>query len=277
MSKEKIKKDPKIISETIFFFLIPIFGYFLTYAYEESYCMTHNIPSTFIEISLNTILRNSFFLLAISAVIYLIIEIFYSNLIEILPSKNPIVNRIAGILITNLIFFGYFFFFFVEEKTFSFREFLVPIIIVQIILIFFVFIYPILETKNVKGFRNRLRHSLKKSIFSNGVSNDSIIGKGLNIIGPSVSNVIIIFFALFVIAFSVGRFEAKYKTMFLIIKSNPELIILRKYSDNFVCSTFDREKKEINCKFYLISIDQIIKEGLQITEEKIGSLSVSNK
>jgi hypothetical protein len=74
---------------------------------------------------------------------------------------------------------------------------------------------------------------------------------------------------------SLGESHAKNQKSFIIIKSEPELVILRKYAKNFICATFNRENKEINKNFYIKSIDQIAEEGFQIVEENIGPLQAA--
>ena len=75
-----------------------------------------------------------------------------------------------------------------------------------------------------------------------------------------------------VVISGVGEAHAKTQKSFMIIKSDPELIVLRKYSENFICTTFDRKKKEIEKEFYIKNIDQITEARFKIVIEDIGPL-----
>jgi len=71
-----------------------------------------------------------------------------------------------------------------------------------------------------------------------------------------------------------GRTYARNQKSFMIIKSSPELVILRRYSSSYICAPFDREKKEFKKKFYLKTGDQISEEGFEIVIEDVGPLKL---
>lgn len=89
--------------------------------------------------------------------------------------------------------------------------------------------------------------------------------------------IILLFLSLMMAAPLVGRISAKTQKKFLTIKSNPELVMLRKYSDRLICFEFDKEKKELTDKFYVIALDKISNERIQLVYEKLGTLRPSQR
>jgi len=252
----KIKKR---LSEALLATLLPIYGYFLTYRYEQGYCSNFDIPDTLIKIDLFDMIKVIGKLIPLILFLYFFFEISYSPK----PSKNPLVRSINRLFLPIL-------FIFVSLITLNFS--LQALIIFLIIILFFIFaefILPLISARKVKGYKKKLEYQedIEKK-------QEWLVTKFLKQLSfPAYLILFLSFFSLLFID-SVGSIKAKNQKSFLIIKSKPELVILRKYSDILICTTFNRKNKEVHNNFYLKSISQIANEGLQIIKEEIGPLKV---
>ena len=255
MSKEEIKKRPKFFSEAILAVLIPIFGYLLAFTYEAGFCAYFNIPVDFIEISLISVLKITGTLITITFLIWM----FYEFLDSIKFFNNPIGRALDRILIPIILI------------PIGIYVFDLPwyYILIMYPFIFVLFVLP-LFARGIKGYKRKVEYTLNQDL-----KDEWLIDKLAKKIGP-YTVIFLMFFIVGLGIFSVaGGFLAKKQRIFMVIKSNPELVMLRKYSKNFICASFDRKKKEIKKNFYLKNVDQIAEQGLQIVVEDIGPLKVS--
>lgn len=257
MSKEEIKKRPKFFPEAILAVLIPIFGYLLAFAYETGFCVYFNIPVEFIEISLISVLKITGTLITITFIIWM----FYEFLDSIKFFNNPIGRALSRILIPIILI------------PIGIYVFDLPwyYILIMYPFIFVLFVLPLFQ-KGIKGYKRKVEYTLNQDL-----KDEWLIDKLAKKIGPYA----LIFLMFFIVGLGIlnvaGGFNAKTKMTFMVIKSSPELVILRKYSKNFICTSFDRKKKEIKKNFYLKNVDQIVEQGLKIVVEDIGPLKVSKK
>lgn len=257
MSKEEIKKRPKFFSEAILAVLIPIFGYLLAFSYEKGFCAYFNIPVEFIEINLINALKITGTLITITFIIWM----FYEFLDSIKFFNNPIGRALSRILIPIILIPMAIYIF---DLPWSYILIMYPVI-------FVLFVLPLFQ-RGIKGYKRKVEYTLNQDL-----KDEYLIDKLAKIIGPYT----VVFLSFFIVGLGIlnvaGGFNAKAKRTFMVIKSNPELVILRKYSKNFICTSFDRKKKEIKKNFYLKNVDQIAEQGLQIVVEDIGPLEVLKK
>ena len=118
-------------------------------------------------------------------------------------------------------------------------------ILVMYPFIFLLFVLP-LFARGIKGYKRKVGYVLNQDL-----KDEYLIDKLAKVIGPYT----VVFLLFFIVGLGIlnvaGGFNAKEQRTFMVIKSTPELVILRKYSKNFICASFDRKNKEIKKNFYL--------------------------
>lgn len=264
MTQEKNSKNFNFLPEAMIAALIPIYGYYIAYRYETGFFMKFNIPTSFIEVSISEVLRVLGGLFTLIFILYFFIEIFIRAGI----SKNPIIRSFGRIVWPSLIFL---LFFILSNPPFIFVIFFLIFILFMLII---EFIFPLINLRGIKGFKKKLE--LQEDIDRKEKFLVDIIIKGIaKKFGISAFLILLLLILSLFFIDNISTFEAMRKRSFLIIKSNPELVVLRKYSQNFICATFDRETKEIHNTFYLKNFEQIANEGLQIVKEDIGPLQAT--
>lgn len=249
MNNEKPRHRQLQLSDAMIGILIPIFGYYLAARYEVGYCLKLNIPTYLIDIDIIHVIN---FIAIFSSIFLFVYFIYY-----IIDSLGILKKKI-GIIIASLLALVLFLYFLVYARDLPWYA----IFLVLIPLLFLIIVDLIKE--RISKDKVKKESDLQKHIFTK-------ISEKYGI----PSSLISLLIGMLIVAEPIGRIQAKLQTEFIIIKSEPELIALRKYSKKFVCAPFDREKKEVQSKFYLKSLDQIANEGLQLVEEKIGPLKVA--
>ena len=264
MPKANKKATPKIIHVGMLSAFMPVYGYYSSYCYEKGFCKQFGIPHSFIEISLSDVLKTIGILIPIILLFYAGAEILF----QARASKNPIIRGLGRIF--WIIFAFIVILMFVGWDKIIFYAFLT----VLGIEVFIEFIKPLFA--GFKGYKKKLE-SQQVENEKDVLLFDAILTEVIERIGGITS--LIMFFLIFslLLVGPVGEKHARNQKSFLVIESAPELIILRKYDQNFICSPFDRKKKEIKQTFYIKSVDQIGQQGLQVVVEDIGPLKVSKK
>lgn len=264
MAQEKNSENFTFLPEAIIAALIPIYGYYFTYRYETGFFKKFNMPTSFIEVSISDVLRVLGWLFTLIIIFYFFTEIF----IRAGTSKNPIVRSFGRIVWPILLFL---LIFIAANPPFIVVIFFLVFILLMLII---EFIFPLINLRDIKGYKKKLvlqeDVDRKEKFLLDIIMEDTIKKFGVS--------AFLIFLLLILSLFFIddfGAFDAMRKRSFLIIKSNPELVVLRKYSQNFICATFDRETKEIHNTFYLKYFEQIANEGFQIVKENIGPLHSS--
>jgi hypothetical protein len=262
MPNENKRKSFKFLSETILLFIIPIYAYLILYLYEWGYFNKLSIPDSFIEVNLPDILKIAIFLPFIFF-IYIALELIrLGKLFE-----NPIRKRIVGtifyllFIVLALYFLG------------LWKWYLISIVLFFTLLdMYLFFIHPLIIGKNIHGYKEKMFYQ-SEAFFKS----DFLIVRLLKKFGLSFVSLVFIIIEIMCLSVCIGIFVARTQKTFMVIKSSPELIILRKYSQNIVCCEYDREKKEIIKNFYIKTIDQISREGIRISIEEIGPLKAPKK
>ena len=258
---EEKKKSFSIYSDAIIAIIIPIAGYYAAFKYETGYANYFGVPTNFIDVGLSEVLNLVGLLLM--AFIYVV---GYINIRSILfKDKNPITRAIGRILFWLLLLFLVIYASDLKGISLYF------VLFFMFGILFVDFILPLFSQRKIKGYKNKLEHQernddMHKSIRSSWLTSYS---EGRSIFKNVV--IVLTIFSLFFID-TLGGASARHQSSFLILKSNPELVVLRKYSGKFICAEFDREKKEILNVFYLKNLDQVANEGIKIATEVVGPL-----
>ncbi len=262
-SKKSIQKYIHVGILTAF---IPAFSYLTAYFFERGFCGQLQIPLSFIEIGINEVLK------VIVLIIPLILFLFFGIALTIYAQalKNPVFK-----ILSRSIFLLFLFFLMFAFSGQSLVKVIIGFLIVWFIFIGSDFIFPLFSKRKFRGYYKRTLDSYLESDKKAKDPFDKISDLFIEQFG--ILTYAIIFFLSFVLIFFVGdmgRSYARNKRSFMIIKSSPELVILRRYSSSYICAPFDREKKEFKKKFYLKTGDKISEEGFEIVIEDIGPLKL---
>lgn len=271
MDEESKGIKPKLISGVILSGFLTFYAYYFTYLYESGYSSYFQVPSSFIEVGLSEVLKVIFILFPIVMFIFLGIDVAISASI----SENPIWRELVRYIIP-------FFIFVLTPQIFDLPMYLkVSGIIAFILLIIGELIFPLISmSKRVKGLKRKLE-ILQSVNESRKKKFDFFRGGFIDLFMEQIGIItfIIICFLLVSLQFTekIGIHRAKRQEEFMVIKSVPELVVLHKYSDHFICAPFDKEKKKIEKRFYIKTIDLIAEKGFEIVTEDIGPLKVSSE
>lgn len=261
MSKEESIKRPKFLSEAILAIIIPIFGYILAYNYENAFCAELKIPQEFIEINLIQGIRVTVILLGLIITIWLLSEFLHA-----LKLFESVIGRLI-LRISLVVIIACYFIFTTDLPLYA----IILIILFPVSLIFQYFVLPLFY-RRLKGYKKKIEYEINSDF-----KKDTLADKLARKIGLNAFLILFFIFSVYFASGLIGGFHAKTRVSFMIIKSSPELVVLRKYSQNFICASFDREKKKIKKNFYLKSVDQIVREGFEIVVEDMGPLQLEKK
>ncbi len=268
MTEERKGIKPKLISGAILSGFLTFYGFYSAYLYERGFSTYFKIPSSFVEVGLSEVFKVILILFPIVMFLFLGTDVALSASI----SRNPILRELVRYIIPFLLFI-------LTPLIFDLpKYFKVSGIIAFLLLIIGELIFPLISmSKRIKGLKRKLEilqsydeHRKKKFNFFRSNFIDMFM--------EQIGIVTFLIICLLVVSLSfvdqIGKQNAKSQKEFMIIKSNPELVVLRKYSENFICATFDREKKEVRNRIYLKTSDQISEEGFEIVIEDIGPLKL---
>jgi hypothetical protein len=81
--------------------------------------------------------------------------------------------------------------------------------------------------------------------------------------------------SMFSLIFIAGKFLTKTQELFYVYVSTPECVILYFKSDNTaICSSFDRNSKEVDRVFKIVNLMDAPTQQVQIREERVGPLKL---
>jgi len=267
MDKDRPKKIFDLFSEGIFAALMPIFGYLIAYRYETGFAEEFDIPSSLVVVDLSKTLRVT----GILIFLYILILGFLDIRIQVGKSENAIIRSIGRFLIPLFLLFGYI----VLQGTSGL--YVIPWGIIIALTLIVEFVLPLVRERKTKGYKKKLEKQ-EEGLYQrdNSFISRMIKGKEDDSGLFRYAFVVLILISIFYINLF-GSSEAKQKTKFLVIKSSPELVVLREYSQIFICAEFDRKNRTVQNVFYLKSFDFIAEQGLKMELEILGQLRPTQK
>ena len=218
-------------SEGVIVAATPLIAYALCFIYEAGYCSYFSIPPSLIEISFSTVMKTLGFLIIIGFVLIWTIT-FFLNLYRKKP--DVLAFRILALALTVVTFVV------IPLIIYGYDQFCcIAVGAIILIVALGLFVEPLLFCRDVKGYRNKLRASAERR---------SLVFLGRDIL-PKVPRPIglvflVVFLSLF-FSFLGGLGFAEKQEIFLVTKTEPEMVVLRVYKDKIICGHFDAEKKII--------------------------------
>jgi len=240
---------------------VPALGYWLAFLYELGYCKYFNIPSTFIEIGILNILIAIVGTTALLAVLHLFADPFY-----VFFGKAPHAIKRAlrmtflplGVCIGLVFVFKY--------------SFLVAVIIVCVVglpIALIEFVIPLVTQRGVQGYVAKLEAASNYDYEHNTSIMDTLAEK----VGFKAFS---LFFYLIIFSFVVylaGGFNAQMKSDFMVLKGDPDMVVLKTYNSSLLATGFDRSSKNISAEFKMVAFDSSLE---LFTLERIGPLQVKS-
>lgn len=252
------------LPDAVIIFLIPVLAYVLAFRYEHGYCTVFRIPIYLIKLDINNLLGYVTFL-------YILVMPVYFFLDAMIESRQKD-DRLQWDFLIDTVWI-----LFLLMTVYSFNLLTIPtgLIIISLTVMLYAYlkyIRPIFTQKDIKGYKNKLKQ--RKPII---IVEDSLMDLAIKKFGLARFMLVTILILMIGILGTIGAFVAKTQTSFMILKSNPELVVLRKYSNSLICAEFDREKKECKEEFYIKILEEISAQGVKILTERIGPLTVIEK
>jgi hypothetical protein len=257
-------KTHRLFNITILITVVPAYIYFCSFNYEQGICNRYHIPSYLISPSITTVLIfattiwsaifSSLKILGISTPFFRQIEEENRKHLNSIRFLNGVV-----IVISVLIFFSYplswtvvlgllAFAFFVNLITWGFP---------------FVYLYqrkkPLAE--RIKGIQQTAGDSDLFSFALEALTNKERLFIFILVVIPFV-------------CYFIGDGEALKQSHYQTIANRPNLVVLRKYDDVFICAGFDRKTKKINDSLILIKLND--NNDLILKNEFLGQLRKRN-
>jgi hypothetical protein len=230
------KPKPEWFTEGLLIAAAPVAAYLLTLNYINGYASYFQIPLEFLSLNVPTMFVVGGKILSASLLVYL----FFLLVGRFVPAEDgPLLHRIlvilpwVGLLYIQILFFG--------KKWHEWRE----TFIFSLLLVAMLFILPLVHTDK-KSYTEKLLedsrrfHAVRPRLAAMFFRGDG--GRRVILYGTWA------WFAL-TASQNAGRFEAMWKTKFLVSASSPETVAICTYGDNTILSTFNRETKEVEQSF----------------------------
>jgi hypothetical protein len=232
----------------------------IDYVYEYAFATRFRIPSPLIKISLSDLLTFTIWIPAAFIYGFGLLSMAYDFKLYKTLAGRMFLRCI--LLVGIVILFGY-------AYDYSAQKTIALILIGPGLLLLSIFIFPLFSYRKIKGWRTRIEVSIRAQF---GSKERDLGNEAVDKLGPVAWRALYTLIPIIAIVLLLGAVGAKTQKSFMVIKSNPELVVLRKYSDKLICSEFDRDKKKISSSYVIKTLDQISESGTAITAEEIGPL-----
>jgi len=227
--------------EALLILLIPLLGYAISFLYEIGYCNTFNIPSYFIRPSTTTI-----FIGISSIVLFLLLYFVIRWGFEIFLGTGPISLGIKNLAMPLLILIYYFGIFGADWKRLG------GVIAGLAIVVFMQFGVPFLTQSKRLAYGDKVKAQDKADWES-----DKFRRKITEYFGPGLMHFFVLLGFVFWAAYVTGGAHAEQQREFLVSDTEPKIVVLRNYANEFICSTFNETTKELLNEFTFLNRDNL--------------------
>jgi hypothetical protein len=240
----------KFFSDALLVAILTGAGYLSAFAYQFNYLHYFGIPVFFIDVNLGSVLLT----MAIGFLVLLslgaCVDIIFSY-----DLKNKALNIIKALLVILVMLF--IIFIPILGLYFNLNNNIV-FVIALVILAAFVIGTAIYVSKNPGKFADKKANDLLYMA-------EKAFGSF-----PVLFVAILIFFVVY--CGGIGKIVAQGTTSYLVSNTNPELIIISTYSENFIGLKFNSSTKTFYKDVTLISTDEISRNNIVFHNENIGPL-----
>ncbi|PAK41053.1 hypothetical protein CHI08_13330 [Peribacillus simplex] len=224
---------------------ITAIGYFLAYSFQKGYFTYFGITEIFInKIDIVNIV------LAISIVggVLYIIYIFYDNTGKILDTFSNVYIKYFKAAYLPLFILG------IALVVFM-PDFIKFIGFILVVILGLIFIIPLLNHKDVQGYKNKIEKQLVK-IYEQGFTLRNIYFAYKNI--PSMRFLLTV--SLLLISIQIGQFSGyekaeRQREYFIIENKKQNYLVIDKFGDKFIIAPYDNKENTIQQEFQIIDIN----------------------
>lgn len=258
MMNEAQKNKSSWLTEGIVIAGLTVFSYTIAFVFEAGIADHFGIPFEFIEVSLTGIFVAFITLLTGLLIIYVLLEIL-----------NPLWVKLSDAIRRRLrLYFGFFFAIIGSLIIAGGSIASLKIILIWfIVMVFIDFIIPALSRKKGKSYVEKVQESHEADL-----QYDTFFDKLIQNLQIDTRTFKIILFLIFVIflSFYSGLGKARKQKEFLVLQSDKNQVVLRKYGDIFITTKVDRDKKELTKTFSVYRFDP--GKSFSFKTEMIGPL-----
>lgn len=239
-----MKHNFKIFTESVILAAIPAMGYWVAFVYELGYFNYFDLPRSFIEIALNSILLNS-----LSVVSGLILFIIVFDFIRKAMSgvTEALKYTLYKLLLVYFLVFGFGIVF--DKPINEIRILLLilagPIILKEIL-------WPLWSHRHVPGFGNKIVAAKKKDF-----EFDSVTDKIAEKTGANLFLLLMFIYLISIFSYLAGGYQANKQEYFLTSEAKPNYVLIRKYADTWLALKIDLESNEFHKTYELVPTDKI--------------------
>lgn len=241
--------------EALLVVLIPLVGYAISFLYEIGYCNTFNIPSYFIKLSPTTIFIGMSSI-ALFLLLYFMTRFFCENFL----GTGPISSGIKRLAMPSLISLYIIALFGADWKRLS------GVLIGLVFIIFMQFGVPLFTQSKHPTYRDKLEAEDKAEW-----EWDKFRKNITKYFGPGLMQFFLLLFLLLWAAYFTGVAHAEQQREFLVIETEPQLVVLRNYGNEFICGRFNETTKELLNVFSFLNRDNL-DQNVSFKLKKVGPL-----
>lgn len=250
------------MAEGIIITASPISAYLLIYCYELGFTANFGIPRELMTLELRSILPLTVIILFAS----LAVELFIVLLKPVMASMNVILRKIINVSLW-LVFFSPLILIYLARKNTVPLFFFIGL---SLFATYGEFMSLLLNQKRKTGYLDKLKAS--------GTTLVSM-SKSMNyFFGRKIAKLMLAIFVMgyaMIVTRIVGEYKAVNQYEYMVIRSSPEMVVLRIYGDKLTCAPFNRTTKEVKRIFNVFKISE--DSNLQLHLEKVGPLRLENK
>lgn len=219
------------------------FGYFMAYSFQKGKYSYYGITEIFInQVDIVTII------IAVTIVAGIVFTVYslYDNTRAIIKLYPSPITKLLLYPFSPLLIIGMFLMFLLED-------FIVIPIILFIILVW-IFVSPISQYKEVKGYKNKLQKKVEY-IEEEGFTFTNFKYAIKYIPTARVFFIISFFLILNPVVSLIGINDAKTERSYFMLKhNNKEYLVIDEYGDNIIIAPFDKKKNTIKKEFQIIEV-----------------------
>jgi hypothetical protein len=239
-----MRKELRIFTESTILAAIPALGYWVAFVFELGYFSYFELPDTFIEIALNSILLNSLSVISGMGAFVIILDIIRRAMSGVTEALKFTLYKLL------FVYFLVFGFGLVFNRTL--KDIQVLLLLLALPIIWKELLWPMWKYRHIKGLGNKVAAAKAKDF-----EFDSAIDKVSEKVGavPLLSLVFVYLISIF--SYLAGGYSANKQTNFFMSEEKPGFILVRKFEDNWLTVKVDLANGAILKSYELVPIESI--------------------
>ena len=239
-----MKKELRIFTESTMLAAIPALGYWVAFVYELGYFSYFELPSTFVEVALNSILLNSLSVVTGLGAFLIILDFIRRTMSGVTEALKFTLYKL---LFAYFLVYG---FGLVFNR--SHEEIQILLLILTLPIIWNEVLWPMWKYRHLKGLGNKVTAAKAKDF-----EFDSAIDKIAEKTGAAPFLALVFVYLVSVFSYLAGGYSANKQTSFFISTEKPDFVLIRKYEENWLTVKVDLDKGIVLKTYELVPIDTI--------------------